>query len=182
MGVPKNSEKKYHCTLHRHNTTNDSKDCFALKKKAAQNGGSFKNGKSNKDAKRSFSNRSFRKEVNMLAKGSSKMEVLALYENAVKREKKKLVKSAKKHKAVILEGSDSSDSDSDLSVQVIERPAVVKKRKVTFNEMREQLQDSLAKRERARLEREATLPEEQAFLAKVVQMEEAEKDNAPQED
>ena len=67
------------------------------------------NGSKGED-KKTFSNRSFRKELNLLAKSSSKKQVLDLYASAIKREQVKLAKkSAKKRER---EASDDSDSDT----------------------------------------------------------------------
>ena len=68
---------------------------------------------------RSFSNKAFRKEVNLLARSSSKKKVLDLYATAaVQREQAKLAKRANKRK----KSNDTSDneSDDDISVQLIE--------------------------------------------------------------
>jgi hypothetical protein len=48
---------------------------------------------------RSFSNKSFRKEVNSLAKKSSKKKVLDMYVTAIKREQNKMQKQSAKRKA-----------------------------------------------------------------------------------
>jgi hypothetical protein len=108
------------CTEHGHNSTSE---CRFLKFKA-------KNGGTHKDTKRSFSNKAFRNELNMLAKKSSKKKVLDLYATAINRELAKLEKK-KSSKRKAREESDS-DSDSEHSVNVICAPvARVKKVKVS---------------------------------------------------
>ena len=75
------------------------------------------NGETPAVKKRSFSNKAFRKEINLLAKQSSKEKVLELFDTALKREQAKLTKkSAKKRKKA---PADDSDSDSDESVHIL---------------------------------------------------------------
>jgi len=93
----------YYCTEHGNNPSHDTSDCFTIKNRAKNANG----GESNK--KSTFSNKQFRKEINMLAKKSSKAKVLDLYATAVSREKAKLAKkSARKRKH-----DSGSDSDSE---------------------------------------------------------------------
>ena len=84
--------------------------------------------KKNGGQQRSFSNKSFRKEINVLSKKSDRKTVLGLYENAIKQEQAKLSKKAIKRKtraaacaaAAAAESSSSDDSsDSEMSTHVI---------------------------------------------------------------
>ena len=114
----RNSNKNYYCTEHGRNATHATSDCWTLqnKEKKKSNGTP-----PNRDKK--FSNKQFRKELNLLAKGSSKKKVLELYSNVIKKEQAKLTRSEKR-KAKTQE--DDTDSSSDESVQVIEAPKRVK--------------------------------------------------------
>ena len=60
-----------------------------------------------KPAGKAFSNKGLRKEINLLAKGSSKAKVLDLYATVIAKEKAKLQKKSKK--------SDDMDTDPDSS-------------------------------------------------------------------
>ena len=64
---------KYYCTEHGQNSTHSTADCFTLKNHEKKTN---KNGKTTKN--RTFSNKAFRKEINMLAHKSSKKKVLDL--------------------------------------------------------------------------------------------------------
>ncbi len=138
-GKKNSGDKTFYCSLHGKNSTHDSVDCFSLKKKQAGNNGNAKS--SNKDGKaHSFSNRAFRKEINLLACNSSKKEVLEMYATALAREQAKLAKQAKKRKQC---SNNDAESDSDMSVDVMEvippppkKPALKKanKKKVSFSE------------------------------------------------
>jgi hypothetical protein len=71
--------------------------------------------------KRSFSNQNLRKEINLLAKTSSKKKTLEMYASVIKREQAKLdgsKKSEKRRKIVAPE----SESVDEMSVQVICAP------------------------------------------------------------
>ena len=108
-------ETKYFCSEHGDNSTHGTTDCYTLKNRAKASGAG--NGSPNK---RSFSNKSFRKELNMLAKKSSKKKVLELYASAVKREQTKLAKKTSSKRKKREESSDS-DSDSDMSANLVEK-------------------------------------------------------------
>jgi Tfp pilus assembly protein PilE len=111
-GTKKKSEKSQNSTGKRESGTNNSyclehgknskhsntSDCFTLKnrKDNGQNGDE-KNGKT---VGRSFYNRNFRKELNAMAKKSSKKEVLDLYASAIAREQTKYGKASKKKASV----------------------------------------------------------------------------------
>jgi Tfp pilus assembly protein PilE len=83
-----------YCSEHGKNNTHNTSDCFTLKnrKDKGQNG----NEKNCKTVGRSFSNRNFRKELNVIAKHSSKKEALDLYASAIIREQTKYDKAHKK--------------------------------------------------------------------------------------
>ena len=115
------SASKYFCSEHGANSTHATADCYTLKNRAKSGGAVSGHG-----TKRSFSNKSFRKELNMLAKKSSKKKVLDLYATAVKREQAKLAKKSSKRKK--REESSDSDSDSDMSANLIVCPARPKKK------------------------------------------------------
>jgi Tfp pilus assembly protein PilE len=68
------TNNKY-CLEHGKNSTHNTRDCFTLKnRKDNRQKGNKKNGKT---VGRSFSDHNFRKELNVMAKKSSKKEVLA---------------------------------------------------------------------------------------------------------
>ena len=113
---PTGDGKEYHCTEHGTNPTHSTDGCWTLKKRAK-----YSNDKKS-GPKRQFSNKSFRQEINVLAKKSSKKKVLDLYASAVKREQAKLVSKSKKRKAREAIDESDSDSDSSVSVQVINPP------------------------------------------------------------
>ena len=113
----------FYCTEHGKNSTHSTSDCFVLKYVG-------RNGTADKDTKRVFSNKTFCKEVHLLAKKSSKAKVLDLYTTAINRERAKL----EKKKSAKRKARDESDSDSgsDMSVNVISTPeARIKKIKKT---------------------------------------------------
>jgi hypothetical protein len=114
------------------NATHDTDRCYILKnlaRKAEQANG---NGK---EHAKPFSKRTFRKEINAIARKAGKNDGLAVFASALKREQGKLAKrSSKKHvKATATKKkaaeSSESDSDSDESVHILEQPIP---RKSTF--------------------------------------------------
>jgi len=117
-------QKSLYCARHGWNSTHGTDQCFVIKKEVAAGGldGAPQTGSRSTNSKQ-FSRRSFRKEVNLMAsaKGSNKRKVLELYESAVKAEKAKLKAVPKKAKKKSTPASDSTDSDSDKSVEVIEQ-------------------------------------------------------------
>ena len=82
------SEPKFYCKEHGKNFTHSTSDCRTLKNRAKSG-----NQGSGQSTSRSFTSKNFRKEINQLAKSSSKKEVLDLYASAVKREQAKLAKN-----------------------------------------------------------------------------------------
>lgn len=152
-----NVDKNYFCSVHGKNSTHASADCWTLKNREKGQKSKSHNGAEETNTSTKFSNRKFRKEVNLLAKakGSSKEKVLELFANAVQKEQSKLTKLAAKRKV----REESSDSDSENSVNVIDNPAMLDKpvkkkktKKVSFNSDQTE--------------------EEKAFLKKVMQMDE----------
>jgi hypothetical protein len=121
----RNKNKKYtifFCTECGRNPTHSTSECFILKNKA-KNSENAKFGKPNRP--KSFSNQNFRKEVNYLAKSSSKKKVLDLYASAIAREQKKLKRLSLKRleKKTLNEVSESASSDSEtMSVELLEPP------------------------------------------------------------
>jgi hypothetical protein len=97
---------------------------FHLKKNRKDNGqnGNEKNGKT---VGRSFSNHNFRKELNAMAKDSSKKEALDLCASAIARKQTKYDKAHKKKasakRKVILSDSEEDSSDSDESFHLIKK-------------------------------------------------------------
>ena len=106
---PDRDNKKFYCTEHGHNSTHSTGDCFTIKNREKK-ANKTKNGEKN-----TFSNKAFRKEINLLARKSSKKKVLDLYATAIKKERAKM--AAKK----VRKNSEANDeSDSDDSIHVIE--------------------------------------------------------------
>jgi hypothetical protein len=68
----------------------------------------------------SFSKNSFRKELNLLSRKSSKTQVLDLYESTIKQERKQIAKRPAKRKASMPDG-ESDQSGSDMSVHILEK-------------------------------------------------------------
>jgi hypothetical protein len=112
-----------YCSEHGKNKTHNTGDCFTLKnrKENGQNG----NEKNGKTVGRSFSNCNFRKELNAMAKRSSKKEVLDLYASEIAREQTKYDMAHKKKvsvkRKVLLSESKEDTSDSDESFHLILR-------------------------------------------------------------
>ena len=102
------AKHKYYCSEHGHNSTHDTSSCFTLKNRADKAKGGSKH-----DGKKEFSNRSFRKELNLLAKQSSKKKVLDLYASAIKREQAKLAKKSAKKRERAADEDSGSDSDAE---------------------------------------------------------------------
>ena len=82
------SRSKYYCTEHGHNNTHGTSSCRVLNNKSS---GST----STQNKSRGFSNKGLRREINLLARSSSKRKVLDLYSSTIKREQRKLDKGNK---------------------------------------------------------------------------------------
>ena len=108
------NKKSFFCSEHGKNPTHATADCYTLKNKA-------KHGSSGQNP-RSFTNKGFRKELNMLARKSSKKAVLEQYSAAIATEKKKLSKQVAQRKSRSKASGDeaSDDSDSDVSLANVE--------------------------------------------------------------
>ena len=115
-------------------------------------------------AAKAFSKRSFRKEANALARKAGSKKALGLFEAALKRKQAKQSKCAKKRKAVSEEESDSAESD--VSLQVIERPIAVRKKRKVSMILPDKTKEKAAKLKKY-LAKVATLEEEKAFLEKI---------------
>ena len=157
---PKSAERRpeKRCDECGPNFTHNTAQCWKLQKK-----NNAKTAVVNKkeESKRTFSNKGFRKEINLIAKakGSTKREVLAMYAKAVKKEQDKLKPLKRK--------DESSDSEAEMSVNMTEKLRPVKKKrqvKFDFND-------------KPKTPEEKT-PEEKAFLKKVM----AEEANSEQDD
>ena len=118
-----NKKPLKHCSLHGQNTTHDSSECYALKNQAQK--GMQQSSVAKTNSAQNFTARKFRKEINLLARKSSKKKVLELYACAVKREQQKLAnkkKRGKSSKCKADESSSDSDSDSNVSIHMITQP------------------------------------------------------------
>ena len=115
--------KTYFCTEHGTNSTHSTSDCWTIKNRAARSDGS--GGSKTTPPARSFSNKTFRKEVNLLARSSSKRKVLESYATAIQREQNKLAKKANKRKKSAQ--NSEGESDDDMSVEVIESPVKIRR-------------------------------------------------------
>jgi hypothetical protein len=158
----------YFCKECGNNGSHSTNKCFVLKNRARREqdkGGAKDNGK--KAQAKPYSNRSFVKEVNALARKASKHDKLDLFTSAVKREEAKQAKRTKKTaKKRILEVEEDS-LDSDESVHIVEAPVPRKKAKVSFaSKLKEQRKET------------KILDEEKAFLKKVAQAEKEDKDSS----
>jgi hypothetical protein len=125
----KSPDNKYHCTEHGHNATHATADCYTLKNRTNQNSQS-----SGRPAKGQFSNNKFRKEINVMCKGKSRMKVIDQYSAVLKKERAKAKRSASKQKktkhsrkAASSSDDSSSENDSDHSLNIIE-PMIADKR------------------------------------------------------
>ena len=115
--------KTYFCTEHGTNSTHSTSDCWTIKNRAARSDGS--GGNKTTPPARSFSNKAFRKEVNLLSRSSSKRKVLESYATAIQREQTKLAKKANKRKKSAQ--NSEGESDDDMSVEVIESPVKIRR-------------------------------------------------------
>lgn len=119
--------QQFFCKLHGNNPSHDTDKCFVLKKRAKAASNTAVLPKKNTGT---FSNKAFRKEINMLSKKSSKKKVLDLYASVIQREQKKLATHAAKRKNV--ESDSDDDSDDSASVHIIEPPRKLPKKSVSF--------------------------------------------------
>jgi hypothetical protein len=145
------------------NKTHNTSKCFYLKKRGAlaKNDDDANDDDKKPAAKPTFSKRSFRKEVNALAKKASRKGSLDVYASALKREQAKVDKAAKKREKNNDDISMAS-SNSDVSMHNLEAP-IPRKKKVTFGK------DQRYKR---------ALDEERAFLEQITCQEKDDSDDS----
>ena len=95
--------KSYYCSEHGKNPSHNTEQCYVVKNKAAKSSGY--NGKT-------LSSKSFRREINMMAKKTSKKKVLEMFATVIQREHSKIAKSKKSKtpKGVVEDSSDSEES------------------------------------------------------------------------
>jgi hypothetical protein len=146
---------KLYCGEHGENPTHATADCFTIKNRD-------KSGL--QGANHSFLNKSFRKEVNFLAKKSSKKKVLDMYATAIKREQTKMQKQIARRKPRGVAGIDS-ESDSNVSLHNIKPPKSSKSSTKSKTRMDKRTLKSVARKKRA--QKAETLQEEAAYQKKV---------------
>jgi hypothetical protein len=155
----RSNNKSFYCSEHGENPTHATTDYFTIKNRD-------KSG--SQGANRSFSNKSFRKEANVLAKKSCKKKALDMYTTAIKREQKKMQEQIAKRKPREVASSDSecnSESDSDLSLHHIDPPKSRKASTKSKTCTDERTLKSVARKKRAK--KAETLQEEAAYQKKV---------------
>jgi hypothetical protein len=106
------SDGKHYCSEHGYNPTHTTADCYTIKNRAKATN------HAPKANKRSYSNQNLRKEINLLAKTSSKKKILEMYASVVKREQAKLEgnKKREKHEKRKKIVATKSESDDEMSV------------------------------------------------------------------
>lgn len=156
----------FFCSECGRNATHATVDCFILKNRAKREQQQAGGKGAYKNKPKPFSKRAFRKELNMIARKAGKNKALDLYEAALKREKSKLVKTEKKRKAKAKPAHEESESsDSDESVNMMEKPIPKKKKttpqkKVTFADKLKRQRDKILEEEKAFLKRVKTIEKE----------------------
>ena len=160
------NSKPFYCTEHGPNNTHASKDCFTLKNREKKG-----NGKPLKDnGKKPFTPKSFRQELNALARKTSKKEVLDLYASVLAKETAKYNESAKTRKRKQAEPEEDS-SDSDESFHVIDVDQDSKKPAAVSFKLTEK---TVKKKKKTKKSPSETTEEEREFLKRVNQMEDKE--------
>ena len=144
----------YFCKQCGRNRTHETAQCYILKnrEKRLENNAGVKN--DSKPAAKPFSKRTFRKEVNAMARKAVKTGALDLYSAALKREQDKATRRAKTATKKRAAAEDADSSDDDESVNIMEKPIPRKKQR----------------------KENKVLEEERAFLKKISQAEK--EDNA----
>ena len=126
-----NGSGEFFCKECGRNPTHATVDCYVLKNRAKreqrEQHAAFGDGKAQA---KPFSKRTFRKEVNAMARKASKEGSLDLYASALKREQGKAAKRDKKV-AAKRKAAESSDSESEESVHLMEDPIPRKKKAKT---------------------------------------------------
>ena len=114
------SSAKYYCTEHGQNPTHSTDKCFTLKNRMTKDKGT---------ASSALTKKSFRKEINTLAKGRPKKKILEMFALVLQEEAKKIAgkKSTKastkkpaKKKRVEVDDSSSESEESEMSVDNME--------------------------------------------------------------
>jgi type IV secretory pathway VirB10-like protein len=117
------TKDSFYCSKCGKNPTHNTDRCYILKNLARKQEQANGDGKAHA---KPFSKRSFRKEINAMARKAGKNDGLAVIASALKREQGKHAKrSSKKHTAAAAKKkteSSESDSDSDESVHILEKP------------------------------------------------------------
>jgi hypothetical protein len=155
-----------------------SKSSKSFSKHSAKNDAS---GKRADEKPKPFSKRTFRKEINAIARKAGKKKALDLYEAALKREKAKLARAEKKL-AEKQSAEESESSDSEESVNVLEKPIPKKITKTAKNvQNTAEKGKKVAKNgkkvsfaEKLKRQRDRILEQDKAFLKKVKRIEKEE--------
>jgi hypothetical protein len=99
----------FYCTKHGQNPTHTTEKCFTLKKCAEKAKGASSSG---------LTRKSFRKEINILAKLRPKKKILEMFAVVLQQEHKKLTsKNTKKIKRSIILDESSDSKNKDMSVE-----------------------------------------------------------------
>jgi seryl-tRNA synthetase len=124
--VGRKSTKTNFCTECGQNRTHNTEKCFKLQNRASRD--KSHSGHKSEQKPKPFSKRTFRKEVNAIARKAAKKGTLDLYAAALAREQNKLEKQAKKKtvKKTVAANADS-DSSSDESMNNLEEKIPKKK-------------------------------------------------------
>jgi hypothetical protein len=97
---------KFYCTKHGQNPTHPTDKCYTLKDRAE---------KARRASSSGLTKKSFRKEINILAKGRRRKKILEMFAIVLQQEHKKLAvktpKKAKKTKIIMDESNDSEDEN-----------------------------------------------------------------------
>jgi hypothetical protein len=139
---PDRGSGKYYCKECGHNDTHVTDRCFILKRLAREENSSNGNGSKAHAGPKPFSKRTFRKELNALARRAGKHDGLSIFAQALKREQKKESKrTAKKSKrtsskstakaAAKEDSSSSSESESDGSVHIMDMENPIPRKKAS---------------------------------------------------
>ena len=104
-------KKSFYCRVHGVNNSHNTAQCKVVQA-AKKNGEEVKKPPAKKTT---FSSQSFHKELNLLAKKSSKQKVLDQYRQVLDKEQQRLDKLTKKKKVVFMETSDEEESTASTS-------------------------------------------------------------------
>jgi hypothetical protein len=115
----------YYCKECGTNKTHATVNCYILKNRAKREQGANGDGKAHA---KPFGKRTFRKEVNAMARKAASNGKLDMYAAALKREQNKQAKKAKKIAAKNPKKDESEDSESDESMNNLEAPIPRKKK------------------------------------------------------